>query len=77
MLLNFSNNAIDDYRIGFPTDGEWQIRLNSDSTRYSEDFADTPVDPVHAESAPYDGYPASGTIAIGPYSIVIMSQESA
>lgn len=77
VIANFSNHAFDNYEIGFPSDGQWEVRLNSDRENYSEDFTDQRVGKVFAKVASRDGLPAAGSIGIGPYSIVILSQNLA
>ena len=38
VVANFGHEARGVYRIGFPREGLWKLRLNTDWTRYSEDF---------------------------------------
>jgi hypothetical protein len=35
---NFANRAYDNYSLGFPRDGVWKVRMNSDWNGYSLDF---------------------------------------
>jgi 1,4-alpha-glucan branching enzyme len=72
--------------LGFPSAGTWRLRLNSDWNGYSRAFgnqacsdvvtaaepSDQPQDPSTAQR---DGFPALGTINIGPYSVLIFSQD--
>jgi 1,4-alpha-glucan branching enzyme len=74
VLANFANRDWDDYLIGFPRAGRWTLRLNSDSRGYSKDFADHPALDVTAASNGRDGYPASGRVTFGRYSVLIYSQ---
>jgi len=51
------------------------MRLNSDSVCYSPDYANgCRLRPI-ADSTPYDGMPYGGTIGIGPYTALILSQD--
>lgn len=75
VLVNFSNHAWENYEIGFPCEGDWQVRVNSDWAGYSDDFADHPVQHVEATSIERDGYPASGKLSFGPYTILVLSQD--
>ena len=75
VLLNFTNEAKENYQIGFPSEGLWRVRLNSDWSGYSEDFDDHPIHDVSTIPDNRDGYPVSGEVSIGPYSIVVLSQD--
>lgn len=74
VVMNFSAAPRNSYRIGFPGEGEWKLRLNSDSHHYSADFQNTHSDNAVASAIPYDGMPASAEINIAPYSFLIFSQ---
>jgi 1,4-alpha-glucan branching enzyme len=86
VVANLSHNAHQDYRLGFPCVGTWRVRLNSDSNGYSTAFANTAcadvvAKPIEQGSNPpdanlkRDGFPAEGVIGIGPYSVLILSQD--
>ena len=75
VLANFANRAYDSYRIGVPRDGLWRVRFNSDWRGYSPDFGDTPTFDRGADPIPRDGLPFSAALALGPYSVVILSQD--
>lgn len=74
VVANFADRDWTDYEIGFPTSGRWHLRLNSDWTGYDEDFSDHPSEHVDAYDQPRDGFPASGKMKIGPYSVLIFSK---
>jgi 1,4-alpha-glucan branching enzyme len=74
VLANFSGRAFPSYEIGLPADGIWKVRFDSDSTRYGADFGAVAVSDVTAQAARRDGLAFSGTLAIGPYSVVILSR---
>ena len=76
VVINLSHTAKQDYRIGFPAPGLWKLRLNSDATIYSPNFENTAVGDVMATQKEADQLPASGTVAMGPYSALIFSQET-
>ncbi len=87
VVVNLSHNAHLDYRLGFPSTGIWRVRLNSDWKGYSPAFANTNCDDIVATpirndlntsdaSLRRDGFPAEGTIQIGPYSALILSQDA-
>ncbi|MGW5609451.1 alpha-amylase family glycosyl hydrolase [Streptomyces sp. NPDC003753] len=75
VVANFGNHGYNDYRIGLPRAGVWRVRFNSDWADYDPEFHDSPSLDVHADSAAQDGLPSAGTVGIGPYSAVILSQD--
>ncbi|MFO1478264.1 MAG: alpha-amylase family glycosyl hydrolase [Verrucomicrobiota bacterium] len=54
--------------IAFPFAGTWYSHLNSDSTVYGADYSNTGSTSVTAT-----GSPASGSVTIGPYSVLVLS----
>jgi len=75
VVINFSNQVREDYRIGFPAPGLWKMRLNSDWEGYDGDFDNHPSFDTEAEGKGYDGQPFSGLVSIGAYSFLIYSQD--
>ncbi len=75
VVANFANAPVESYQIGFPSAGLWKVRFNSDSHFYSQDFGDYQANDVEAAPGDYDGLPAHGTINVGPYSMIILSQN--
>lgn len=75
VLANFAHDVKGDYQVGFPSPGEWKIRLNTAWRGYSPDFTDVGGTAVVAEPGAYDGLPASGRVQIGPYSVLVLSQD--
>jgi len=75
VVMNFSINNLNSYRIGFPHDGEWFMVFNSDSTTYSDDYDDIGHD-VTATPFGYDGLAYSGIVDVAPYSVQIFSQKN-
>jgi len=53
----------------------WKTRFNSDSYKYGPNFANHPTPDVQAHEEKIDGLPCSGKISIGPYTVVIFSQD--
>jgi 1,4-alpha-glucan branching enzyme len=74
VLANFSGKAFTAYEIGLPRAGAWRVRLNSDDKKYGADYAGTATADVTAKAGSYDGFAQKGTVAIGPYSVVVLSQ---
>lgn len=75
VVANFSSERRENYRIGFPAEGAWKLRLNSDWQGYSTIFTGTAEGDVHANPDHYDNLPASAEVSIGPYSVLIFSQD--
>ncbi|MBA3007729.1 MAG: alpha amylase C-terminal domain-containing protein [Proteobacteria bacterium] len=75
VVVNMTNENRDGYIIGFPRAGLWKTRLNSDSYNYGPNFANHSTPDVETRAEGTDGLPCSGEIGIGPYSVVIFSQD--
>lgn len=74
VIANFGSQSYTRYDIGLPASGTWKVRLNSDDKRYSTDFGGAPSSDVVAQSPARDGLPYMGGVALGPYSVVILSR---
>ncbi len=71
VVANFANTTWTNYVLPFPESGNWYVHLNSDSTNYGSDYGNVGNTVVIASgSSPH------GTISIGPYSALILSQVS-
>ncbi|MEJ2309332.1 MAG: alpha-amylase family glycosyl hydrolase [Gammaproteobacteria bacterium] len=77
VLANFSNRPFSRYRIGFPRGGQWQIRFNSDWRGYGDDFSNLGGTAVNATSGGKDGLGFFADLEIGPYAVLILSQDRA
>jgi len=75
VVLSFSNASRGLYTIGFPAGGLWKVRFNSDWQGYDPDFGLQDVFDVEAVEGEYDGMPFNGQVALGPYGVVILSQD--
>lgn len=75
VVVNLANKVHADYQIGLPNAGLWKLRLNSDWVGYSEAFQNTISADILAFEEPYDGLPASAKLVIGPYTMLIYSQD--
>jgi len=75
VVVNMTNQNRDGYVIGFPRAGLWRTRFNSDSYKYSPNFANHPTPDVEVHEEETDGLPYSGKISIGPYTVVMFSQD--
>ena len=75
VVLNMSNRTFTDYTIGFPAAGPWALRFDSHAAVYSPDYEGQVSGDVVAEPGEYDGQPAHGKVALGPYAGLIFSQN--
>jgi 1,4-alpha-glucan branching enzyme len=76
VVANFANRAYDSYALGFPRSGSWRVRFNSDWNGYSADFGNHFSYDTTAHGEARDALPASGNIGVGPYSVIILSQDA-
>lgn len=76
VVLNFNNAPRENYEIGMPTTGLWKLRLNSDAAIYSKDFQGFFSTDTEAFEGGRDGLNAHATVSIGPYSMLIFSQDA-
>lgn len=77
VVVNMAARSYDSYSIGFPRDGFWWVRFNSDWNGFSPDFGNHPsynTVAFNSGSGDPDGMPFRGNIGIGPYSVLILSQ---
>ena len=74
VLLNMGNQAYDSYVVGFPREGLWRVRFNSDWNGYSPDFGNHSSFDTWTNPGSPDGMPYSASVGLGPYSVVILSQ---
>jgi 1,4-alpha-glucan branching enzyme len=75
VVFNFANRHVEDYTLGFPTEGGWTLRFDSHAAAYADDYADQVSADVEADEGGAQGLPASGLISIAPYSALIYSQD--
>jgi 1,4-alpha-glucan branching enzyme len=75
VVLNFSHAPRENYEIGMPSPGLWKLRLNSDATIYSSDFEGFFSSDIEAYEGGRDGLDAHAALSIGPYSMLIFSQD--
>jgi len=75
VVVNITNQNHDNYSIGFPRAGLWKTRFNSDSYNYGPNFSNHPTPDVETHEEVFDGLPCAGKLSIGPYTVVIFSQD--
>ena len=69
VIANCSSNIQSNYSLAFPEAGVWYVQFNSDSTNYGPDYGN--IGPATVTAL---GSPVTGSITIGPYSALILSQ---
>jgi 1,4-alpha-glucan branching enzyme len=74
VVANFLGEAQEGYVIGFPAEGVWKLRFNSDWQGYSEVFSNHPSSDAGTEPGECDGLPCHAAISLGPYSVLIFSR---
>jgi 1,4-alpha-glucan branching enzyme len=75
VVANFANRAYDSYTLGFPRAGWWRVRLNSDWQGYGADFSNQLTYDTIATDRARDGLSFEANVGLGPYSVVILSQD--
>jgi len=76
IVANFANCSYDSYTLGFPRAGSWRVRFNSDWQGYSSDFGNHLGYDTSAGDGSRDGMPFQANVGIGPYSVLILSQDN-
>jgi len=76
VVANFANRTYDSYTLGMPRAGRWQVRFNSDWQGYSADFGNHPGYDTQAGGGSMDHMPFQANVGVGPYSALILSQDS-
>jgi 1,4-alpha-glucan branching enzyme len=75
VVANFSTRPCPDHTVGFPADGRWEVRLNSDSRHYDAGFGDQGPTHIVASGPGRDGLPSAASLTIAPYSVLVLSQD--
>ena len=76
IVANFGNRSYDSYALGFPRTGDWRVRFNSDWQGYSPDFGNQLGYDTSAGDGSRDGMPFQANVGVGPYSVLILSQDN-
>lgn len=75
-VFNLSTTTHESYRLGFPAAGTWRLHLNSDWSGYDDSFGGQTAYDVNAGPDAHGDLPASATVALGPYSALLLSQDT-
>ena len=78
VVANFANRTVRDYRVGFPCEGVWRVRMDSDRRIYGVGGGqyrrpDVVASPV-ADKDRSLGLDFEGFLVLAPYALVILSQ---
>jgi 1,4-alpha-glucan branching enzyme len=76
VVANLAHQPLENYAIGLPRAGLWQVRLNSDWNGYDAEFGTVATNDVTALEGECDGLPFHAPLNVGPYSVVILSQAA-
>lgn len=76
VIANFANKSYDAYALGFPQSGLWRVRFNSDWQGYSADFGNHFGYDTFAENGAQDRMSFHANVGIGPYSVLVLSQDN-
>jgi 1,4-alpha-glucan branching enzyme len=74
VVANFSHESQENYVIGFPSEGAWKLRFNSDWEGYNDDFGNFLSTDILTDQGECDTLPYYASVSIGSYSVVIFSQ---
>ncbi len=75
VVANLADRTTEDRPVGMPAPGLWRVRFNSDSPVYGRDFGGHEALDTAADGGPTDGQAQSARMSVGPYSVVILSQD--
>jgi 1,4-alpha-glucan branching enzyme len=76
VVVNLANRGYQSYNIGFPREGLWKVRFNSDWSGYESSFDNHFSYVTVASGGARDGMACNSNVAIGPYCVIILSQDS-
>ena len=68
VVANFANRAQEAYELNFPSAGPWRLRFNSGDPQYDPGFPQPMAEDLEVEEN-------QAAISIGPYSVLIYSQD--
>lgn len=77
IVANFANRMHKAYTVGFPREGVWRVRFNSDRRIYASSFGDHRCPDIVAARSSGEGsvMPYWGNITLAPYTALIFSQD--
>jgi len=72
VVMNFSNNSIEDYDLPVPQSGMWRVRFNSDWGGYNDEFTNAPSFDTEAHA---DQNAPVARVSVSAYGTVVLSQD--
>ncbi len=75
IVMNFSQQPIENYSIRFPMQGLWKIRFNSDWEGYDNDFDSHFSYDIEINTSQNDDSHWMAAVSLGAYSTIIYSQD--
>ncbi len=75
VVVNLAHTSHDDLVVGVPSGGRWRVRFNSDALVYAPDIGGKDAFDADAVEEAIDDLPFRVSISVGPYSVVILSQD--
>jgi 1,4-alpha-glucan branching enzyme len=75
VLASFTAEIRREVRVGVPRPGRWRVRFNSDWSGYDREFETVSVFDTDSEPNERDGMGQEICLGLGPYSVVILSQD--
>lgn len=76
IVVNMGSRGYESYHIGFPREGMWRVRFNSDWVGYDPSFGNHFSYDTVAHRGERDEMPCNGNVGIGPYTVIILSQDN-
>ena len=76
VIANFANRIYYSYSVGLPRAGLWRVRFNGDWRGYSSAFTNFASYDLQSTEPGADTMPCAGSVGLGPYTAVILSQDS-
>ncbi len=74
VVANLANKAFTEYDVGVPDAAGWRVRMNSDLPAYGSDFTGTMAGSVTPMLRAKDGKPYALPLALGAYSVVVLTR---
>jgi 1,4-alpha-glucan branching enzyme len=71
VVLNFSSQTQENYKIGLPATDKWKLRFNSDWKGYDHEFDEAYDGQLDVQEGPYDRQPCHAEINLAPYAAYI------
>ncbi len=75
VVVNLSNQSFPSYNLGFPRGGTWKVRFNSGASIYDTGFNGGDSLDTQAIPGQMDNLNFNGNVGLGPYSVIILSQD--